>query len=136
MFTGIVEHVGTVVTVSPRGKVVQFAIDCGPIVEGVDVVSESRVVFIGVASPNQVNQSEVEERSDDLMKFKLLFEEELLAWRAPMTSSIMRRNTAVGDHRCRVPCPSHTTHERPVERRGPADPLARPDLSDQVVAGA
>ncbi len=38
--------------------------------------SESRVVFIGVASPNQVNQSEVEERSDDLMKFKLLFEEE------------------------------------------------------------
>src|SRR5437763_13928967 len=35
MFTGIVEHVGTVVSVSPRGKVVQFAIDCGPIVEGV-----------------------------------------------------------------------------------------------------
>src|SRR5262249_43387025 len=35
MFTGIVEHVGTVVSVSPRGKVVQFAIDCGPIVDGV-----------------------------------------------------------------------------------------------------
>jgi riboflavin synthase len=35
MFTGIVEHVGTVVAVRPRGKVVQFAIDCGPIVEGV-----------------------------------------------------------------------------------------------------
>ena len=35
MFTGIVEHVGTVVAVSPRGKVVQFAIDCGPMVEGV-----------------------------------------------------------------------------------------------------
>ena len=35
MFTGIVEHVGTVVSVSPRGKVVQFAIDCGPVVEGV-----------------------------------------------------------------------------------------------------
>ena len=35
MFTGIVEHVGTVVSVSPRGKVVQFALDCGPIVEGV-----------------------------------------------------------------------------------------------------
>src|SRR6266849_6810660 len=35
MFTGIVEYVGTVVAVSPRGKVVQFAIDCGPIVEGV-----------------------------------------------------------------------------------------------------
>jgi riboflavin synthase len=35
MFTGIVEHVGTVVSASPRGKVVQFAIDCGPIVEGV-----------------------------------------------------------------------------------------------------
>ena len=35
MFTGIVEHVGTVVSVRPRGKVVQFAIDCGPIVEGV-----------------------------------------------------------------------------------------------------
>src|SRR5262252_1352711 len=35
MFTGIVEHVGTVVSASSRGKVVQFAIDCGPIVEGV-----------------------------------------------------------------------------------------------------
>jgi len=35
MFTGIVEHVGTVVSVSPRGTVVQFAIDCGPVVEGV-----------------------------------------------------------------------------------------------------
>jgi len=35
MFTGIVEHVGTVVAVTPRGKVVQLAIDCGPIVEGV-----------------------------------------------------------------------------------------------------
>ncbi|MBM3227071.1 MAG: riboflavin synthase, partial [Candidatus Tectomicrobia bacterium] len=35
MFTGIVEHVGTVTAVNPRGKVVQFAIDCGPIVEGV-----------------------------------------------------------------------------------------------------
>jgi len=35
MFTGIIEHVGTVVAVSPRGKVVQFAIDCGPMVEGV-----------------------------------------------------------------------------------------------------
>jgi riboflavin synthase len=35
MFTGIVEHVGTVVSASPRGKVVQFAIDCGPIVGGV-----------------------------------------------------------------------------------------------------
>ena len=35
MFTGIVEHVGTIVSVSPRGKVVQFAIDCSPIVEGV-----------------------------------------------------------------------------------------------------
>jgi len=35
MFTGIVEYVGTVVAVSPRGKVVQIAIDCGPIVEGV-----------------------------------------------------------------------------------------------------
>jgi riboflavin synthase len=35
MFTGIVEHVGTVVAVSPRGKVVQLTIDCGPIVEGV-----------------------------------------------------------------------------------------------------
>ena len=37
MFTGIVEHVGTVVAVSPHGKVVQFAIDCGPIVEGVSL---------------------------------------------------------------------------------------------------
>jgi len=35
MFTGIVEHVGTVVDVSPRGKVVQLSIDCGPVVEGV-----------------------------------------------------------------------------------------------------
>src|SRR5262247_1309257 len=35
MFTGIVEHVGTVVAVTPRGKVVQLTIDCGPIVEGV-----------------------------------------------------------------------------------------------------
>src|SRR5919197_3203725 len=35
MFTGIVEHVGTVVAVTPRGKVVQLAIDCGPIVAGV-----------------------------------------------------------------------------------------------------
>ena len=35
MFTGIVEHVGTVVSVSPRGKVVQFALDCGSVVEGV-----------------------------------------------------------------------------------------------------
>ena len=35
MFTGIVEHVGTVVALTPRGKVVQLAIDCGPIVEGV-----------------------------------------------------------------------------------------------------
>jgi len=35
MFTGIVEHVGTVVSVSPRGKVVQFTLDCGPVVEGV-----------------------------------------------------------------------------------------------------
>lgn len=35
MFTGIVEHVGTVVAVRPRGTVVQFAIDCGPIVQGV-----------------------------------------------------------------------------------------------------
>ena len=35
MFTGIVEHVGTVVTVTPRGKVVQLTLDCGPIVEGV-----------------------------------------------------------------------------------------------------
>lgn len=35
MFTGIVEHVGTVMAVRPRGKVVQFAIDCGPVVEGV-----------------------------------------------------------------------------------------------------
>jgi riboflavin synthase len=35
MFTGIVEHVGTVVAVTPRGKVVQLSIDCGPIVEGV-----------------------------------------------------------------------------------------------------
>jgi riboflavin synthase len=35
MFTGIVEYVGTVVAVSPRGKVIQIAIDCGPIVEGV-----------------------------------------------------------------------------------------------------
>src|SRR4029453_9270970 len=35
MFTGIVEHVGTVVAVTPRGKVVQLALDCGPIVEGV-----------------------------------------------------------------------------------------------------
>src|SRR5215813_9864358 len=34
MFTGIVEHVGTVVAVTPRGKVVQLTIDCGPIVEG------------------------------------------------------------------------------------------------------
>ena len=30
MFTGIVEHVGTVVAVTPRGKVVQLALDCGP----------------------------------------------------------------------------------------------------------
>ena len=35
MFTGIVEHVGSVVAVTPRGKVVQLTIDCGPIVEGV-----------------------------------------------------------------------------------------------------
>ena len=35
MFTGIVEHVGTVVAVTPRGKVMQLTIDCGPIVEGV-----------------------------------------------------------------------------------------------------
>jgi len=35
MFTGIVEHVGTVVTATPRGKVVQLTLDCGPIVEGV-----------------------------------------------------------------------------------------------------
>ena len=35
MFTGIVEHVGTVVAVTQRGKVVQLTIDCGPIVEGV-----------------------------------------------------------------------------------------------------
>ena len=35
MFTGIVEHVGTVVSVQPRGTVVQFALDCGPIVAGV-----------------------------------------------------------------------------------------------------
>jgi riboflavin synthase len=35
MFTGIVEHVGTVVAVRPRGTVVQFTIDCGPVVEGV-----------------------------------------------------------------------------------------------------
>ncbi len=35
MFTGIVEHVGTVTGVRPRGKVVQFTIDCGPIVDGV-----------------------------------------------------------------------------------------------------
>jgi riboflavin synthase len=35
MFTGIVEHVGTVAAVTPRGKVVQLTIDCGPIVEGV-----------------------------------------------------------------------------------------------------
>jgi riboflavin synthase len=35
MFTGIVEHVGTVTAVRPRGKVVQFTIDCGPIVESV-----------------------------------------------------------------------------------------------------
>src|SRR5439155_18619791 len=35
MFTGIVEYVGTVVAVSPRGTVVQIAIDGGPIVEGV-----------------------------------------------------------------------------------------------------
>jgi len=34
MFTGIVEHVGTVVAVTPRGKVVQLTIDCGPIVAG------------------------------------------------------------------------------------------------------
>src|SRR5438105_13301260 len=35
MFTGIVEHVGSVATVTPRGKVVQLTLDCGPIVEGV-----------------------------------------------------------------------------------------------------
>ena len=35
MFTGIVEHIGTVVAVSPRGKVVQLTLDCGPLVEGV-----------------------------------------------------------------------------------------------------
>src|SRR2546422_10260782 len=35
MFTGIVEHVGSVVAVTPRGKVVQLTIDAGPIVEGV-----------------------------------------------------------------------------------------------------
>jgi riboflavin synthase len=35
MFTGIVEHVGTVRTVLRKGALVQFAIDCGPIVEGV-----------------------------------------------------------------------------------------------------
>ena len=34
MFTGIVEHVGAVVAVAPRGKVVQLTIDCGPIVAG------------------------------------------------------------------------------------------------------
>ncbi len=35
MFTGIVECVGTVLAVSPRGKVVQFAIASGPIIDGV-----------------------------------------------------------------------------------------------------
>ena len=31
MFTGIVEYVGTVFSATPKGKIVQFAIDCGPI---------------------------------------------------------------------------------------------------------
>lgn len=35
MFTGIVEHVGTVLAATPKGKVVEFAIDCGPLVDGV-----------------------------------------------------------------------------------------------------
>jgi riboflavin synthase len=35
MFTGIIEHVGTVVAVSPRGKVVQLTLDCGPLMQGV-----------------------------------------------------------------------------------------------------
>jgi riboflavin synthase len=35
MFTGIVEHVGAVLSVHPRGAVVQFAIACGPVAEGV-----------------------------------------------------------------------------------------------------
>lgn len=35
MFTGIVEHVGTVRAVVRQGALVQFAIDCGPIVPGV-----------------------------------------------------------------------------------------------------
>jgi riboflavin synthase len=35
MFTGIVEHVGTVRAVVRKGQLVQLAIDCGPIVQGV-----------------------------------------------------------------------------------------------------
>jgi riboflavin synthase len=35
MFTGIVEHVGTVRVVTRKGALVQLAIDCGPLVEGV-----------------------------------------------------------------------------------------------------
>lgn len=34
MFTGIVEYVGTVLSATPKGKIVQLAIACGPLVEG------------------------------------------------------------------------------------------------------
>ena len=35
MFTGIVEYVGTVLAATTRGALVQFAIACGPLVQGV-----------------------------------------------------------------------------------------------------
>ncbi len=35
MFTGIVEYVGTVRSVLRKGALVQFAIACGPVAEGV-----------------------------------------------------------------------------------------------------
>lgn len=35
MFTGIIEYVGTMLSATPKGKIVQFVIDCGPIVGGV-----------------------------------------------------------------------------------------------------
>jgi riboflavin synthase len=35
MFTGIVEYVGTILSVTPRGTLMQFTIACGPLVAGV-----------------------------------------------------------------------------------------------------
>jgi len=51
MFTGIVEYVGTVVAVSPRGKVVQIAIDCSPTLRFEMVQETASITNLGLLRP-------------------------------------------------------------------------------------